>query len=244
MRKRGARASGLRARSKSAKTRRTGFTSGPSSYKPAYRYPTKTIVPYSQTAVLKYHDIITLDPGVLTPVRYTFRANGLYDPDLSGVGHQPRGFDQFMGLYQRFCVTASSIMVVANQNTTSSNSALFYISCFPSNTSTPTVSNIYDIMEQPKNKVTWYSGNSSMGATSGAQPYVTNYVNNGLYLGKDDPTNDDTSCGDVGTDPSDGVFWIIYSGCTSATANPSAGDYAITITYYVVLQRPTNTLAS
>ena len=40
-----------------------------------------------------------------------FSGNGLYDPDVSGVGHQPLGFDQWMTLYNRYRVYASRIVV-------------------------------------------------------------------------------------------------------------------------------------
>ena len=40
-----------------------------------------------------------------------FVANGAFDPNLTGVGHQPRGFDQFMAGYETFTVTGSKISV-------------------------------------------------------------------------------------------------------------------------------------
>lgn len=42
---------------------------------------------------------------------YFFTANGLYDPNITGSGHQPMGFDQMMLLYEQYCVTHSSIEV-------------------------------------------------------------------------------------------------------------------------------------
>ncbi len=39
-----------------------------------------------------------------------FTANGLYDPDISGTGHQPIGFDQMMLMYNQYTVTSSSIV--------------------------------------------------------------------------------------------------------------------------------------
>lgn len=34
-----------------------------------------------------------------------FTVNGLYDVDITGVGHQPAGFDQMMALYNEYVVT-------------------------------------------------------------------------------------------------------------------------------------------
>jgi len=48
-----------------------------------------------------------------------FRANDLYDPDATGVGHQPVGFDQAMLFWEQFCVFSSkiSVMFMSNSNT-------------------------------------------------------------------------------------------------------------------------------
>jgi hypothetical protein len=40
-----------------------------------------------------------------------FRANGLFDPDLTGAGHQPYGFDQMVAYYGRWQVVKSRMDV-------------------------------------------------------------------------------------------------------------------------------------
>ena len=37
------------------------------------------------------------------------RANDLFDPEFALGGHQPRGFDDFMNIYDKFTVTGSKI---------------------------------------------------------------------------------------------------------------------------------------
>ncbi len=53
----------------------------------------------------KYQTSGTLNPGVAgVAAIQVMTANGLYDPDITGVGHQPRGFDQIMALYNHYTV--------------------------------------------------------------------------------------------------------------------------------------------
>lgn len=55
--------------------------------------------------ILRYSQEATLNPGVGgAAATYQFMINSLYDPDYTGTGHQPMGYDQLMGLYNRYLV--------------------------------------------------------------------------------------------------------------------------------------------
>jgi hypothetical protein len=69
-----------------------------------------TPLPHRLRTQMKYVANITLSSGV-TPGVNVFSANGLYDPDVTGTGHQPRGFDQLIALYDHYVVTHSEIKV-------------------------------------------------------------------------------------------------------------------------------------
>ncbi len=45
--------------------------------------------------------------GAIT--QYTFSANGVYDPNVTGSGHQPLGFDTMMLYYEQYTVVRSSL---------------------------------------------------------------------------------------------------------------------------------------
>lgn len=58
--------------------------------------------------------IVTIDPSVAgIPATHVFQANSLYDPDYTGVGHQPIGYDQIMPMYDHYTVIGSRIRVSA-----------------------------------------------------------------------------------------------------------------------------------
>ncbi len=52
---------------------------------------------------------LTGTAGILA--RYVFSANGAYDPNITGTGHQPSGWDTMMALYEQGVVTRSRIKV-------------------------------------------------------------------------------------------------------------------------------------
>lgn len=49
---------------------------------------------------------------------YAFRANSLFDPDYSGVGSQPTGFDEISALYAHYRVIRSKITIWMNSKET------------------------------------------------------------------------------------------------------------------------------
>jgi len=57
-----------------------------------------------------------------------YALNGLYDPDITGTGGQPVGFDQYASLYKNYRVMASSISVYYFNT---ENSAITQISIIP-----------------------------------------------------------------------------------------------------------------
>ena len=67
--------------------------------------------PQSMKTQLRYTERIEFSPTGTGVNQYQFVGNGLYDPNLTGTGHQPRGFDQFMDVYKRFTVLGSTCTV-------------------------------------------------------------------------------------------------------------------------------------
>lgn len=78
----------------------------------------------TQYVTLRYATRFLMDPGAAgTAATYNFAANGMYDPDITGVGHQPRGFDQVMALYDHYIVEEACMEVWASPSDL--NNAIF-----------------------------------------------------------------------------------------------------------------------
>lgn len=76
--------------------------------------PLRVGAPYAIVRKLRYFDQKSISPGTAgSPGVTIFTANNVHDPDHTGVGHQPRYFDEYMGLYNRFLVLGAKIQVQA-----------------------------------------------------------------------------------------------------------------------------------
>jgi len=102
---------------------------------------------------------------------YFFRANDLYDPDFTGTGHQPVGFDQAMLFWEQFCVFSSKITVRFMSN--SSNAVVCGV--FLSPDTTPPAS-IVDLQQNGYIRQTMLMG-ATNDSTSGGGEHVLSSVN-------------------------------------------------------------------
>lgn len=79
---------------------------------------------------LQYQTNISLNPttgaiGSGGSNLWTFAANGLYDPDITGVGHQPMYFDNFAAVYNRYRVNFSKITVTVVNHSVNTDTAYY-----------------------------------------------------------------------------------------------------------------------
>lgn len=65
---------------------------------------------------LVYCDLFAINPALGSMGYYKFRTNSLWDPNYTGSGHQPYGFDTLATLYNRYLVTGAKITVNAYAN--------------------------------------------------------------------------------------------------------------------------------
>lgn len=108
--------------------------------------------PPSMTRNFKYAEQIThLTTGSTSGVfgnEYRFRLNSLYDPDYAGGGHQPYGYDQFNGVYQKYRVDKCSWRI-SFTTPGASNDVLCALTVSPGTSATMSGVTIYKPLEWP-----------------------------------------------------------------------------------------------
>ena len=109
---------------------------------------------------LKYSQAIRLNNGSSTVV-HVFRGNSLYDPDYSGIGHQPMYFDQYSLVYERYRVLGAKISVRAING----NDAIAHYLVLQTGTDIYAGLNLERMLEQPRSGISKIIPSSSQAPT-------------------------------------------------------------------------------
>lgn len=182
--------------------------------------------------LFRYVDTVGLNPGLTNTVAYhTFSANGMYDPDITGVGHQPRGFDEYMQFYNHYTVIASKIrLTFATVSATTTGYA--YVGVMATAAATPEITDINTIME---NKAT----NSKVNSVMGTRPRI---VSKGLSISKyfgQKVLQEDANAGTNAANPTEQVYWQIFAATNnSGTTDPDWIRVKVEIDYIAILHEP------
>lgn len=158
-----------------------------------------------------------------------FNLLSLYDPDTTGVGHQPIGFDQLMGsMYDHYTVTRAQIRVqFASVDAVFPQLAILALQDKPGTTSDPST-----VIENGRcvTQVLGPRGGSSQVVT------LTMDVDMNTFFGRS-VLDGDKYMGTSSSSPVEGVY--LHVGLTAPQSLNTAGAYVWTeLTYHAHLTEP------
>lgn len=205
-------------------TRRTGFlkTRGPG-------LTGSTPLGKTITCKTRYVDPnIVIDAASLTAGIHVFSMNGLYDPDITGTGHQALGFDQMMLMYDHYTVIGSRLRVTLT-NTDTSNAQTVAVSL----KDTATTSTVGNTLENGLSRWTVLSPANAGGSTRtlSINCSPTKFFNRKVLQG-------DKYYGTISSNPTDGVYAHIQVVAVDSIVNPAAVQATVVIEYIVVYTEP------
>ncbi len=204
-------------------------------------------MPTSADLTFRYADRISIDAaGSGAVALYQFSANGMYDPDITGTGHQPLGFDQWMGtssttgFYNHYTVVSSQISITACSQA-ADNTGQAIVALGLSDDTTVGI-DINTALENPTYKhvvlgsvgsghdIVNLSHNFDACQQFGLTPQA-------LYA-KDDLKGIYTS------NPAEQTYFTIYVASDNPTVNPAAVSVVVEITYHAHLSERRELLTS
>lgn len=99
-------------------------------------------------------------------VQYNWNLNSIYDPNLSGVGHQPYGHDQMQDIYNRYRVYKVDYAISAYNTDGTINYSV--VAALPANEVIGTLNGISELMESPRAKYITQAPNAALKVLRGS----------------------------------------------------------------------------
>ncbi len=194
--------------------------------KPRKSTISKNIVPDSHIVRLRYVETFQLNPGAAGQAStHIFRANSIFDPNLTGVGHQPLGHDQWAVFYDHYNVIGSKITAkfISNGDDFSGPAHVGVLL----KDDTTTIIDPVNIMEQSNSR---YKVMTSANATQLATVQGF-YSPKKFFAIKDISDNRSILGAAFGSNPVEDAYFHVYAGPLNSGIDTTAFNCIITIEY-------------
>lgn len=170
---------------------------------------------------LKYINTGLINPGAGTIGVHVYAANGLADPDLTGGGHQCRGYDQAMQFFEHNYVRSSKItMKLAEPDV-----AIIFGVCLKASPSP--ASNILTYLES--NFVKWKILTPGQGPTTIRQTF------NAKDFFKTAPLNDTNQRGTATQNPDELAYYHVFAIAADIASDPASFPHVVELDYNSIL---------
>jgi len=204
---------------------------------PKQRTLWKNPIPQSGTFKFRYQDSgFDMSVGLPTYTNaYIFRGNSLYDPDATGVGVQPYGYDLYCGaaptaIFQKYCVLASKIKIYPRCTTVQESGVVGarWIVC-PIRTAPPTVTEFEDLNQIPKSRAL------VINSLDDQKGHLTAYCSTKSIFSEVPSLANDFSAV-YSASPNSPWYWYVHVDCLS-TDIEQLMNMDVQITYYCKLSK-------
>ncbi len=181
----------------------------------------------------RYSDTVQLNPPTAGIALHVFRASSLFDPDFTGVGHQPLYFDQIQPLYDHYTVVGSKITITGSG---SDNLAGTILISLQDDSGTLTTMNRY---METKNRVYRTTNEAGNGVVTVSKKYSCK-----KFLGISHPLSEKDVSGTLTTNPAENAFFhVVYAG-NDSTADFANATLRMIIDYFAILTEPVTPVGS
>jgi len=196
------------------------------------RLKSASVVPDRMLTKMTHHESVNMTVVSVRAVQ-VYRGNSCFDPDLTGAGHQPLGFDQWSAFYNKYRVTGSKIVVkVASYEATE---PLFVLVLPMNDNLSPTTDEAY---EYPNVKSKILTGTAAKGTVT-----LSSYMSTARMKGIKSIQYSEQYSALVSTNPAQEWYWRVIVGSVDRIGFPAA-IMEVSLTYYVEMFDRNNLSAS
>lgn len=184
----------------------------------------------------KYVETRLINPGATGVADYIFSANGMFDPNISGVGHQPLGFDQWCPVFfNHYTVVGSKITArFATQGEgVLPNTIVAGIDLRDDSTAVSATS-VDAMLEHPRsNGRIITNAHGSRGAAIVSKGFSAK-----KFFRRTSPVDDNELRGNSSANPAEQAYYHVWLGAADPNTNPDAVTVIVTIEYSAVMTEP------
>ena len=149
---------------------------------------------------LKYAETVNVSIPLSGLGSYLYSCNGMYDPNITGTGHQPMYFDQFMAMYDHYTVLKSTMKATVVANST--GACIFSLG--QDDDTTISAANSYTIWERP--------GYQTKVVNAPVEPSNTSLWSkwDAVKVFGGDPQSDPAMQGSATSNPTEQTYYVLY----------------------------------
>lgn len=171
---------------------------------------------------LRYSEQVTVTLNGSGESTYIFSCNGLYDPNITGTGHQPLYFDQLTSIYDHYTCLSSRITVLP---TITATSGPFILGVYVDDDTTG-LTGLSSLVERPGVKY------QQVNVNAGQSSKLTNNWSASRVFGPGTQA-DPSMQGSAASNPTEQSYYFVFVGGNTTLA-ASAVSFLVTIEYHVV----------
>lgn len=193
--------------------------------------------PKSKVVKMRYNEHVSLNSASGAIATNFFRANSIFDPNQTGIGHQPLGRDQWELFYNTYTVIGAKVTVnfcvqgVPTPSSTATQLAVGIYLC--DDTTVPTT--VEEMVEQGLSKWNYIIGVSQSGKAIRQMTHT--YSPKKFHNIKDMKDNQALLGADFSTNPVQQAYFAVWSGAC-AGGDPGAISCDVIIDYIVLCSEP------
>lgn len=189
---------------------------------------------------MRYTESLQIAPAAFSTAVYFFSANNIFDPNVTGTGHQPRGHDQWAAFYNHYVVIGSVCKVYFDASIAKNDTGVNHAIAVGVMLNDDTTSTGGPVENKENNWCkTRYINNNENPRTVISQKF------NNKRLGVTKPLSDDKVKASFGASPAEQAYYeVMVQDLTNTTVAIGPVQCTVEIEYIVVLIEPKDIGAS
>lgn len=188
----------------------------------------RSILPNKYSTTLRYQENVSMNAIAGGYTVHRFTANGLYDPNITGIGHQYRGWDELIGLFDHAVVIGISI----NVKFSFLDATIVPMNCWVSVRDTSTAASIandyYESSYTKRKQVTQRSNTAN----------ITYHLNPNKWLGINHPLSSSELKNSATTNPIEQCYFHIGYEAPDGLSDPPVCYLDVSLMARVVFMEP------